>query len=54
VEDDRSIKELIFLLATWHGYAKLCLHTDTTLEMMETVGTALCQAIQDFATITCP
>jgi hypothetical protein len=54
VEDDRSIKELIFLLVTWHGYAKLHLHTDTMLEMMETVGTALCQAIRDFATITCP
>jgi hypothetical protein len=30
-EDNRSIGELLFLLATWHAYAKLRLHTDTTL-----------------------
>ena len=52
-EDDRYIRELLFLLATWHAYAKLRLHTDTTLEMMETVGIALCQALRQFATVTC-
>ena len=53
-EDDRSIKELLFLLATWHAYAKLRLHTDTTLKMFELVGTTLCQALRNFATETCP
>ena len=33
-EDDRGIKELVFLLGTWHAYAKLRLHTDTTLVMI--------------------
>ncbi|KAI9431820.1 hypothetical protein H4582DRAFT_1794077, partial [Lactarius indigo] len=51
---NRSISELLFLLATWHAYAKLRLHTDTTLEMFETVGATLCQALRYFATVTCP
>ncbi|KAH9039665.1 hypothetical protein EDB85DRAFT_2141171 [Lactarius pseudohatsudake] len=53
-EDNRRISELLFLLATWHAYAKLRLHTDTTLDMFEAVGAALCQALRYFATVTCP
>jgi hypothetical protein len=53
-EDNRSISKLLFLLATWHAYAKLRLHTDTTLGMFETVTKALCQALRHFATVTCP
>ena len=52
-EDNRSIVDLLFLLATWHAYAKLGLHTDSTLHMFEQVGTALCQALRHFATVTC-
>jgi hypothetical protein len=53
-EDNKSISELLFLLATCHAYAKLRLHTDTTLRMLATVGVALCQALRQFATVTCP
>jgi hypothetical protein len=53
-EDNRSISELLFLLTTWHAYAKLRLHTDTTLGMFETVSKCLCQALKHFATVTCP
>ncbi|KAH9012682.1 hypothetical protein EDB84DRAFT_1278570, partial [Lactarius hengduanensis] len=53
-EDNKSIRELLFLLATWHAYAKLRLHTDTTLQMFETVGKALCHALRHFATVTSP
>ncbi|KAH9167309.1 hypothetical protein EDB89DRAFT_2075020 [Lactarius sanguifluus] len=53
-EDNRSISKLLFLLATWHTYAKLRLHTDTMLEMFEAVGASLCQALRYFATVTCP
>src|SRR6267378_3120927 len=52
-EDNRSVIDLLFLLATWHAYAKLGLHTDSTLHMFEQVGTALCQALRHFATVTC-
>ncbi|KAI9434834.1 hypothetical protein H4582DRAFT_1818217, partial [Lactarius indigo] len=52
---NRSIADLLFTLATWHAYAKLHLHTDTTLEMLEKVGTGLCQALRHFAGCnTCP
>ena len=53
-EDNKSIADLLFTLATWHAYAKLCLHTNTTLEMFEKVGTALCKALRHFAVVTCP
>ena len=53
-QDNRSISELLFLLATWHAYAKLRLHTDSTLEMLELVSKALCQALRHFASVTCP
>ena len=53
-EDNRSISELLFLLSTWHACAKLRLHTDTTLEMFETVAKALCRALRHFAAVTCP
>lgn len=53
-DDNKSISELLFLLSTWHAYAKLRLHTDTTLEMMESIGMVLCQALRHFAGVTCP
>jgi hypothetical protein len=53
-EDNKSISKLLFLLATWHAYAKLCMHTDTTLRMFDTVADALCQALRHFATVICP
>ncbi|KAH9026768.1 hypothetical protein EDB85DRAFT_1821615, partial [Lactarius pseudohatsudake] len=51
-EDNKTILDLIFLLSTWHAYAKLRLHTDSTLKMLETVGTSLCQALRQFTSTT--
>ena len=53
-KDNKNILGLLFLLSTWHAYAKLCLHTDTTLEMFESICTVLCQALRHFAAVTCP
>ncbi len=53
-EDNSTIFDLLFLLATWHGYAKLRLQTDCTLQMFETVGHNLCNALRHFATVTSP
>ena len=52
-EDNRSISKLLFLLATWHTYTKLCLHTETTVGMLDQVCKALCQALRHFTTVTC-
>jgi hypothetical protein len=40
-------------MAHWHGLAKLCLHTDATLDIMDNVTTALGQALCDFKVNTC-
>jgi hypothetical protein len=53
-EDNKSIRELLFLLATCHAYTKLCLHTDTTLRMFVMVSVALCQMLRHFTTMICP
>jgi hypothetical protein len=53
-EDNGTILDLLFLLATWHGYAKLWLHTDNTLQMFEAVGHSLCDALRHFAFETSP
>ena len=53
-EDNKNILGLLFLLSTWHAYVKLRLHTDTTLEMFESICTVLCQALRHFAAVTCP
>ncbi|KAI9431667.1 hypothetical protein H4582DRAFT_1822149, partial [Lactarius indigo] len=50
---NKTIIDLLFLLSTWHAYAKLRLHTDSTLRMQETVGTSLCQTLRRFASTTC-
>jgi hypothetical protein len=53
-EDNKIVGDLIFLLSTWHAYAKLRLHTESTLEKQEAVSTSLCQALRKFANVTCP
>ncbi|THH07280.1 hypothetical protein EW146_g9368 [Bondarzewia mesenterica] len=35
------ILDLLFTLATWHAYAKLCLHTETTLGFFDTTTTSV-------------
>jgi hypothetical protein len=40
-------------LATWHGLAKLRLHTDTTLNNLETSSTRLCDLLRKFKTVVC-
>ena len=44
---------LLFLLCHWHGLAKLRMHTDDTLELMESVTAALGNHLRAFTTETC-
>ncbi|THH19110.1 hypothetical protein EW146_g1980 [Bondarzewia mesenterica] len=44
------ILDLLFTLATWHAYAKLRLHTETTLGFFDTTTTSLGQLIRRFST----
>ncbi|EFI26688.1 hypothetical protein CC1G_15459 [Coprinopsis cinerea okayama7 len=47
------VLDLLFELATWHGLAKLRLHTSTTLNALETSTTRLGQRIRRFISVTC-
>jgi hypothetical protein len=49
-----SVIELLFVLATWHALAKLHIHTDTSLRLLDTTTTALGNALRYFTHITCP
>jgi len=46
--------ELLFIFATWHALAKLHIHTDTSLRLLDTATTALGNALRYFAWVTCP
>lgn len=50
---DTIVRKLLFEMATWHGLAKLRLHTDTTLTNLETSSTRLCDLLRKFKTEVC-
>ncbi|KAG6906052.1 hypothetical protein DXG01_016127 [Tephrocybe rancida] len=47
------LMDLLFICATWHGLAKLRLHTDKTLQMLDEVTVSLGNALRNFVTLTC-
>jgi len=47
------VLDLLFDLATWHGFAKLCMHTEDTLNFFDTATAILGQTVQKFARTTC-
>ncbi|KAF9642144.1 hypothetical protein BDM02DRAFT_3062894, partial [Thelephora ganbajun] len=46
---EKEILDTLFLLATWHAYAKLRLHTDHTLDLFEQLTRPLGEKIRLFA-----
>jgi hypothetical protein len=44
---------LLFRLAEWHALAKLRLHTETTLNRLESVTTILGRELRRFSSVTC-
>lgn len=48
-----DVLQLLFVLCHWHGLAKLRLHTDETLHVLETVTKDLGNRICNFASDTC-
>ena len=48
-EDEKVVLDLIFILLTWHAYAKLQLHTDNTLASFEALTKPLGAALRHFA-----
>jgi len=50
---DKIMQKLLFELATWHGLAKLRLHTETTVNDLEHSTTRLGTALRDFEANVC-
>jgi hypothetical protein len=50
---DGYVQDLLFDLAMWHAYAKLRMHTDSTLGSFEKATTSLGQQLRKFAMKTC-
>ena len=46
--------EFLFIFATWHTLAKLHIHTETSLRLLDTTTTALGSALRYFSRVTCP
>ena len=49
-----SVIELLFIFATWHALAKLHIHTETSLRLLDMATTALGNALRYFVRVTCP
>jgi hypothetical protein len=47
-EDEKVVLDLVFLLATWHTYAKLRLHTDNTLASFEALTKPIGATLRHF------
>jgi hypothetical protein len=45
--------KLLYRLAEWHAFAKMRLHTESTLRHLETLTTELGQLMRDFEQSTC-
>jgi hypothetical protein len=48
-----TIQELLFTCAHWHALAKLRMHTDRTLQILEELTTKLGDQLRFFAEVTC-
>jgi hypothetical protein len=50
---NQQILDLLFDLAHWHGLAKLRLHTENTLKMLDEATVLLGAQFHDFQHLTC-
>lgn len=50
---NKRVMDLLFVMTHWHGLAKLRLHTDGTLEIMDGVTTSLGNNLREFEKRTC-
>ncbi|KAK0185545.1 hypothetical protein F5146DRAFT_937576, partial [Armillaria mellea] len=48
-----SVLDLLYIASYWHALAKLCMHTEFSLKVLEQVHIALGNSICHFANVTC-
>jgi len=51
---NRIVTELLFTLAHWHALAKLRMHNDLTLNIMDATTVSLGEKLRKFSQKTCP
>ncbi|KAG6809229.1 hypothetical protein H0H92_001089 [Tricholoma furcatifolium] len=51
---DRHIQDFLFIISCWHASAKLCLHTNSTLDIFRGLTRSFTQAIRHFSHKICP
>jgi len=51
---DKYLQDLLFTLCTWHAYAKLCMHTSSTLNGLKSTTRMLGFQLCNFAKKICP
>jgi hypothetical protein len=49
-----AVLDLLFVMAHWHGLAKLRMHHDVTLDIMESVTASLGELLRSFRDVTSP
>jgi hypothetical protein len=54
LDHDAIIQDLLYTCSEWDSLAKLRLHTDATLSMLEDATTALGRLLRQFADRVCP
>lgn len=52
-KDNDRLMKLLFVMAEWHGLAKLKLHTDATLQLLDTATQDLGDCLRKFKKLTC-
>ena len=50
---NKNILKLIFTCAYWHALAKLCMHTDETLTLLDTITERIGKRLRHFQRKTC-
>lgn len=50
---NKHIQDLLFTVSHWHGLAKLRMHTDETLAILDAATSSLGEQLRDFADVTC-
>ena len=49
-----SVVKLLYLASYWHSLAKLRLHSETTLKVLDNVTALFARALRHFKEVTCP
>ena len=53
-DNHTSVMRLLFICAHWHGIAKLRMHSDLTLELLDNLTVEIGDSLREFSNFVCP